>query len=347
MSARFLLVALVVALIAVSCSPAEKVVETPQPAPSINDLWEQANLRFNPIPVVAENPDNPLTEAKVALGKALYYDTRLSEDGTVSCNSCHDLATFGVDNEPTSDGVGGQVGDRNSPTVLNAAFHQSQFWDGRAKDVEEQAGMPILNPVEMAIPSKEFLVDRLSATEDYPPMFAAAFPDQEEPLTYRNIEKALGAFERTLITPSRFDAYLEGDNEALTDQELAGLETFIELNCTTCHNGVNLGAHSFQKFGLMADYWEHTGSEKVDEGRFAVTEDEADRYVFRVASLRNVAETAPYFHDGSVESLAEAIQVMVNVQLGLDLSEEEIESLAAFLETLSGEVPPEALQSKG
>ena len=121
----------------------------------------------------------------------------------------------------------------------------------------------------------------------------------------------------------------------------------MEVNCTTCHNGVNLGAHSFQKFGLMADYWEHTGSEKVDEGRFAVTEDEADRYVFRVASLRNVAGTAPYFHDGSVESLEEAIQVMVNVQLGLDLSDEEIESLAAFLETLSGEVPPEALQSEG
>jgi cytochrome c peroxidase len=336
---------------AIACSPAEKVAEAPQPAPqpapSINDLWEQANLRFNPVPTTADNPENPLTDAKVALGKALYYDNRLSQDGTISCNSCHDLATFGVDNEPTSDGVGGQVGDRNSPTVLNAAFHQSQFWDGRAKDVEEQAGMPILNPVEMAIPSKEFLVDRLSATEDYPPMFAAAFPDQAEPLTYRNIEKALGAFERTLITPSRFDAYLEGDQEALTQEELAGLEKFIQLNCTSCHNGVNIGAYSFQKFGLTGNYWEHTGSEKIDEGRFALTADESDKFVFRVASLRNVAETAPYFHDGSVESLDEAIRIMVTVQLGVDLTDEEVENLAAFLRSLTGEVPAEALQDAG
>jgi cytochrome c peroxidase len=350
MQVRYSILLVVVAVLAIACSPAEdggQAAQAPQAAPSINDLWEQANLRFNPIPASADNPDNPLTDAKIALGKALYYDTRLSEDGTISCNSCHDLATFGVDNEPTSDGVGGQVGDRNSPTVLNAAFHQSQFWDGRAKDVEEQAGMPILNPVEMAIPSKEFLVDRLSATEDYPPMFAAAFPDENEPLTYRNIEKALGAFERTLITPSRFDAYLEGDQEALDEQELAGLQKFMDLNCTTCHNGVNLGAHTFQKFGLMEDYWVHTESEKVDEGRFAVTQDENDKFVFRVASLRNVAETRPYFHDGSVETLEDAIRVMVKVQLALDVSDEEIESMAAFLRTLSGEVPAAALQTEG
>jgi cytochrome c peroxidase len=346
MQVRYSILLVVAAALAIACSPAEdggQAAQTPQAAPSINDLWEQATIRFNPIPTLADNPDNPLTDAKVALGKALYYDTRLSEDGTISCNSCHNLATFGVDNEPTSDGVGGQVGDRNSPTVLNAAFHQSQFWDGRAKDVEEQAGMPILNPVEMAIPSKEFLVERLLATADYPPMFAAAFPDEVEPLTYRNIEKALGAFERTLITPSRFDAYLEGDKDALTEQELAGLEKFIRLNCTTCHNGVNVGAHSFQKFGLMDDYWVHTGSEKVDEGRFAVTQNEADKFVFRVASLRNVAETGPYFHDGSVETLEETIRIMVEVQLGVDLTDAEIEELAAFLRTLSGEVPAAAL----
>jgi cytochrome c peroxidase len=191
------------------------------------------------------------------------------------------------------------------------------------------------------------LVDRLSATEDYPPMFVAAFPEESDPLTYRNIEKALGAFERTLITPSRFDAYLEGDQEALTQKELAGLEKFIQLNCTSCHNGVNIGAHSFQKFGLTGDYWEHTGSEKIDEGRFAVTEDETDKFVFRVASLRNVAETAPYFHDGSVESLEEAIRIMVTVQLGIELTDAEVENLAAFLQSLSGEVPPEALQNAG
>jgi cytochrome c peroxidase len=207
--------------------------------------------------------------------------------------------------------------------------------------------MPILNPIEMAIPSEEFLVDRLAATEDYPPLFAAAFPEDDEPLVYANISRALGAFERTLLTPTRFDAYLEGDQAALTATEKAGLQKFIELGCTTCHNGVNVGAFSFQKFGVFGDYWEHTRSEKVDEGRYAVTANEADKYVFRVASLRNVAETGPYFHDGSVENLDLAIRIMVKLQLGIELRNDEIDSLTAFLESLSGEVPQEALLSAG
>lgn len=328
------------------CAPSPDPVET-SAAWSSPELYEQATLRFDPLPAEALNPDNPLTDPKVQLGKQLYYDTQLSKDGNISCNSCHDLATFGVDNDVTSEGDDGTLGGRNSPTVLNAAFHLSQFWDGRAKDVEEQAGMPILNPVEMAIPSEEFLVQRLSGTEDYPDMFAAAFPGESDPLTYTNIRKALAAFERTLITPSPFDDYLNGDQSALTAQEKAGMEKFIQLGCTTCHNGVNVGAYSFQKFGLFDDYWEHTGSTNVDEGRYAVTEDEADRYVFRVASLRNVEKTAPYFHDGSVATLEEALRVMVKVQLATDLSDEEVESLAAFLRSLTGEVPEAALQTAG
>lgn len=345
MSARHLIWILAIAASIVACSPADEPSVTTQTAPPTMDLYKEATLRFKPLPTTAENPENPLSEAKIELGKKLYYDTQLSKDGNISCNSCHDLATFGVDNEPTSDGDDGSIGDRNSPTVLNAAFHQTQFWDGRAKDVEEQAGMPILNPVEMAIPSEAFLVDRLKATEDYPSMFAAAFPGETDSLTYLNIQKALGAFERTLITPSRFDAYLEGDQDALTPQEMAGMEKFIQLGCTTCHNGVNVGAYSFQKFGLFGDYWEHTGSRKVDEGRYAMTKEDADKFVFRVASLRNVAETAPYFHDGSVETLEEAIRVMVAVQLAIELRDEEVDNLAAFLRSLTGEVPLEALQS--
>jgi cytochrome c peroxidase len=347
MNTRRLSLVVVVLIAVVACSPAQQEVETATDATAPPDLWEQANLRFKPLPMEAPNPDNPVTAAKVELGKMLYYDTRLSKNSDISCNSCHDLATFGVDNEPTSDGDGGQIGDRNSPTVLNAALHLSQFWDGRASDVEEQAGMPILNPVEMAIPSEEFLIDRLSSTEDYPPLFAAAFPDDAEPLTYRNIEKSLGAFERTLLTPSRFDAYLAGDREALTGQELAGLESFIQLGCTTCHNGVNIGAYTFQKFGLFGEYWEHTGSEKIDDGRFAVTGNEADKFVFRVASLRNVEKTAPYFHDGSVETLEDAIRIMVKLQLAMELSDEEVDELVAFLRSLTGEVPIEALQTAG
>lgn len=346
MRARGLLTLFLVLSTLVACSPTIEEDRTAA-TPVRDDLFEQASLRFDPLPPTASNADNPVTTAKVELGKTLYYDTQLSKDGNISCNSCHDLATFGVDNEPTSEGDDGRRGDRNSPSVLNAAFHLSQFWDGRAADVEEQAGMPILNPVEMAIPSEQFLVDRLAATEDYPTLFAAAFPTEPAPLTYANIRKALAAFERTLITPSRFDAYLEGDLQALTPEEQAGMDRFIGLGCTTCHNGVNVGAYSFQKFGLFGDYWEHTGSETVDDGRYAVTENEADRYVFRVASLRNVDKTAPYFHDGSVESLEEAIRVMVKIQLGIDLEDTEIDNLAAFLRSLTGEVPTAALQSAG
>jgi cytochrome c peroxidase len=334
-------------VLGLGCAPAEEQDLATDLAPTTMDLFKEASLRFEPLPSAAPNPDNPATQAKIDLGKKLYYDTRLSKDGNISCNSCHNLATFGVDHEPTSDGDDGRSGDRNSPTVLNAALHQTQFWDGRAEDVEEQAGMPILNPIEMGIPSEQFLVDRLTATEDYPPLFAAAFPEDEEPLVYANIGRALGAFERTLLTPTRFDAYLEGDENALDATEKAGLQKFIELGCTTCHNGVNVGAYSFQKFGVFGDYWEHTKSESVDAGRYAVTGKEADKYVFRVASLRNVADTGPYFHDGSIDSLDLAVRIMVKLQLGIELRNDEIESLTAFLETLSGEVPEEALMSTG
>lgn len=309
------------------------------------ELWADATVLFEPLPDNASNHDNPVTAAKVTLGRELYFDTRLSLDGNVSCNSCHSLATFGVDNLPFSPGDNGTLGGRNSPTVLNAALHVAQFWDGRAKDVEEQAGMPILNPVEMAIPSKEFLVDRLSKVEEYPPRFAEAFPEDEQPLSYLNISRALGAFERTLLTPSRFDVYLKGDREALTPMEKRGLQTFIELGCTSCHNGVNVGAASFRKFGLMADYWEHTGSREIDEGRFQLSGENTDKYVFKVASLRNVEKTAPYFHDGSVEALDEAVRIMGSAQLGMELEPEAVADLTAFLRSLTGELPPEVMAS--
>jgi cytochrome c peroxidase len=309
-----------------------------------SELWQQAKLRFFPLPVEVPNPDNPITAAKVELGKTLYYDARLSKDGNVSCDSCHILAEFGVDNLPTSPGDDGELGTRNSPTVLNAALHLAQFWDGRAKDVEEQAGMPILNPVEMAIPSEEFLVDRLSKIEGYQSMFAEAFPGDEPALTYSNISRALGAFERTLLTPSRFDDYLEGDLAALTQTEQEGLRKFMELGCSSCHNGYAVGGYSFRKFGLQGDYWEHTKSELVDEGRFVETGEEEDKYVFKVAALRNVGRTGPYFHDGSVDELSEAVKIMTKMQIGLELNTEDARALVAFLESLTGEIPESALE---
>ncbi len=310
-------------------------------------LLEKAKTYFQPLPAVAENPDNPITPEKVALGKMLYFDVRLSKDNKISCNSCHNLEKFGVDNLPTSPGNDGKNGERNSPTTLNAALHIAQFWDGRAKDVEEQAGMPILNPIEMAIPSEEFLVKRLSGIEEYKEAFKKAFPDEENPLTFDNIRKAIAAFERTLITPSRFDKFLEGDLNALSEEEKKGLETFIDVGCITCHTGPLLGGNMFQKFGIHANYWEYTKSEKIDEGRYKVTNNEADKYVFKVPSLRNVEKTAPYFHDGSVQDLKEAVRIMAKVQLGKDLTDEQVNAIVQFLKSLTGEIKSEWLPEKG
>jgi len=304
---------------------------------------EKAKKIFQPISnAPVENPENPITEEKVKLGKMLYFDKRLSKDGNISCNSCHNLASAGVDNLPTSPGDNGGFGERNSPTVLNAAHHFLQFWDGRNKDVEEQAGGPILNPVEMAIPSKDFLVDRLSGVDMYKDMFASAYPESSSPITYLNVQKAIAAFERTLVTPSRFDDYLNGESQALTIAEKEGLKTFMDAGCITCHNGKMLGGNSFQKFGQFKEYWHYTGSEHVDYGRFAVTNNEADKFMFKVPSLRNIHETGPYFHDGSVEELAEAVNIMAEINLRERLSDEEVESILTFLGSLSGDIPEEA-----
>lgn len=302
-------------------------------------IAEKARKIFQPLEAVAENPENPITEEKVSLGKMLYFDKRLSKDGNISCNSCHNLKTGGVDNLPFSPGDDGSLGGRNSPSTLNAAFHSAQFWDGRMKDVEEQAGGPILNPIEMAIPSKEFLEDRLKGVDMYQDMFAAAFPGESSPITYWNVQQAIAAFERTLVTPSRFDDYLAGDSKALTIAEKKGLKTFMESGCITCHNGSTVGGNSFQKFGQFKEYWHYTGSENVDYGRFDVTENEADKFIFKVPSLRNIHKTAPYFHDGSVEDLGEAVGIMAEINLREKLSEEEVESILTFLEALSGELP--------
>lgn len=207
--------------------------------------------------------------------------------------------------------------------------------------------MPILNPVEMGIPSEQFLVDRLSRFEGYQQAFASAFPDDEEALTYNNIRKALAAFERTLITPSRFDEYLRGDREALDADEKEGLELFLKLGCAACHNGVTAGGHAFRKFGLNEPYWVHTKSVVVDAGLAEVTGDEEDKYIFKIAALRNVAETGPYFHDGSVDSLEEALGIMAQVQVGAELSERQLAQMAGFLGSMTGELPAAAQEAVG
>jgi cytochrome c peroxidase len=313
--------------------------------PNESVVLNMAKQYFKPFPQVNDSSINSISKQKIALGKMLYYDKKLSKDGHISCNSCHDLETFGVDNQVNSLGDAGKRGTRNSPTTLNASFHFLQFWDGRAKDVEEQAGMPILNPVEMAIPSKDFLVKRLKESLLYRNLFAASFPESKEAVSYDNLQQAIGAFERTLNTPSRFDKFLEGDTLALNIEEQIGLETFVKTGCISCHSGMLVGGSMFQKFGMANDYRPLTGSKGNDEGRKAVTKRDEDKDFFKVPSLRNIAKTYPYFHDGSVRELNKAVKIMAKAQLNRDLSNAEILSIVKFLESLTGDVPLEAFMT--
>jgi cytochrome c peroxidase len=277
----------------------------------------------------------PITDEQIALGKQLYFETRLSKNQEISCNSCHGLDTYGVDNKPTSPGHKGQLGGRNSPTVYNAALHFAQFWDGRAKDVEAQALGPILNPVEMAMKDEAAVLAVLKSMPEYPAAFKKAFPSDKEPLTYANLGKAIGAFERTLLTPSRWDKYLGGDDAALTDDERAGLAKFLDVGCNTCHTGAAVGGRDYKKLG-QAKPWP---SEIKDKGREDASKDPADRNFFKVPSLRNVEKTGPYFHDGTVKTLDEAVTLMARHQLGKELSPSDVQSIVAFLKSLTGELP--------
>jgi len=304
----------------------------PAHAASREDVQARAKAVLGVLPAEATSPDNPITPQKIALGRMLYYDNRLSIDGKVSCNSCHLLGAYGVDNEPTSPGHEGKRGARNSPTVYNAAFQFAEFWDGRAKDVEEQAKGPVLNPVEMGMPDPNYVVKILKGIPGYAPLFRAAFPGEPDPITYDNAARAIGAFERRLVTPSRFDAFLSGQSDALTDAEVAGLSTFLETGCPTCHMTATVGGKMFQKIGLVHPY------PTEDLGRYAVTKNEADKYFFKVPSLRNVAKTAPYFHDGSVKTLPEAVRKMAWHQLGKELSDADVQSIVVFLGSLTGNV---------
>jgi len=334
---KLLLLTIIIASF-ISCADVKKE-KKPEAKPEYVALQKTAASMFGTLPLVAENPNNPVTADKVLLGKKLYFDNRLSKDNTQSCNTCHDLETYGVDNLSTSPGNDGGLGTRNSPTVFNAALHISQFWDGREPDVEAQAGGPILNPVEMAMPSEKVVVERLSKIDEYNTLFSKVFPDDKSPITYKNIQDAIGAFERKLITPSRFDDFIAGNLDALSTIEKDGLQIFISTGCVACHSGNVLGGNIYQKFGLYDDYWKHTKSAKIDEGKFEVTKKESDKYVFKSPSLRNIEKTYPYFHDGSVNDLKEAVTIMAKVQLNKELSENDLNSLIAFLNSLTGELP--------
>lgn len=305
-------------------------------------VLSDAQQLFSALPDSFDNPLHVVTEEKIILGRQLYYDKRLSKNHDLSCNSCHDLANYGVDARapimPTSRGHKAQLGGRNSPTTYNAAGHLAQFWDGRAPDVEAQAQGPVLNPVEMALPNAEQAVKVLKSIPGYAPLFTAAFPGEADPITFANAATAIGAFERKLVTKGRFDQFLMGQLDALTMPELEGLSLF-EKSCAACHGGAELGGANYHKLGAMKAY------PSMDQGRFQATMQEADRYFFKVPTLRNIDKTAPYFHDGSIATLEQAVKVMGEYQTPKGtFTDAEVTSLVTFLKALTGDIPTAYIQ---
>jgi len=312
-----------VALLALACQRGKDV--------AVNSTQLSA---FAPLPASVPTAANPTTPAKVDLGWRLYYETQLSANGTQSCNTCHLLDAYGADGKSVSTGVTGAKGGRNAPTVYNAAGHIAQFWDGRAPDVEAQAKGPILNPIEMGMPSAGDVMARLGKIPGYRDAFAAAFPGETNPMTYDNVGNAIGAFERQLLTPSRWDRFLGGDDAALTPAEKQGLNEFLATGCQGCHNGAFMGGQMFQRLGVVQPW-----PNKSDLGRYTVTKAPADSMVFKVPSLRNIAETGPYFNSGSVATLEEGVRLMARHQLGKELTPDQVASITTYLKTLTGTVP--------
>lgn len=296
-----------------------------------DSLQNQANNLFGTLPTSMPGSSAD-SEAMIALGKRLYMDKRLSVNNSQSCNSCHNVENGGpgVDNTQFSPGaIAGKFGGRNAPTVWNAGFQLAQFWDGREPDLKAQAKGPILNPVEMAMPSEQAVVEKISAITEYQTAFATAFRS-DDAITYDNLAHAIASFERTLITHDRFDDYMNGDSNALNDQEKTGLQEFIANGCAACHSGPTLGGAMYQKMGLAKSY-----ANQSDQGRFDLTHNVADKMSFKVPMLRDVARTAPYFHDGSAATLEDAVRQMGELQFGTQLSDDTVSNITAFLKSLN------------
>lgn len=316
-----------------ACSEPEKVAEPVNPQITDSVTISQAELSsFSALPENYFKEGAAPSQELISLGESLFNEKLLSADADVSCASCHTLGTGGVDGKQFSDGHRGAKTGRNSPTVFNAAGHTAQFWDGRAPDVESQALGPILAAGEMGMPDEATVVRVLKAKPEYVAKFASAFPGEKDPLTFKNVGVAIGAYERTLVTPSRWDKFLAGDQTALTEAEKQGFKDFVSTGCSSCHGGQLLGGHMFMKAGVVNPWPNQT-----DQGKFGVTGQEGDRMVFKVPSLRNSALTAPYFHDGSTKTLPEAVKMMAHHQLGRELTDQQAESISTWLGSTSKE----------
>jgi cytochrome c peroxidase len=327
LTALGLAVAVSIALVGTIVAGRAAAAEKAAPAKSLLAEAKEVFARL-PAKMPGSEKDSP---AKIALGKKLYFEQAISINKTQSCNSCHrvDQGLGGVDNLPTSKGAEGKFGGRNAPTTLNAGFHVAQFWDGRAPDLAAQAKGPVLNAIEMGMPNEKVVLERLQEA-GYEPQFKSVFPDAAHPVTYDNYAEAVAAFERTLITRDRFDDFLGGSEPALTDQEKRGLSQFIKIGCVECHRGALLGGDRYEKMGEAKPY-----ANSRDAGRFDVTKKDEDKLKFKVPSLRNIAITGPYFHDGKAATLADAVQQMGWLQLGEKLTAEQIEHVGAFLGALT------------
>jgi cytochrome c peroxidase len=322
-----------------SCPFAVAAVLFAGPVAAQDGLLETARSLFEPIPQQPPEIEGiPSTPERIELGKMLYFEPRLSESHAISCNTCHIVGLGGVDMLETSLGHRWQQGPRNAPTVLNSVFNSAQFWDGRAADLEEQARGPLINPIEMAT-THDHVVEMLNAIPGYAGVFRAAYPDADDPITIENVADAIALYEATLITPGApFDRYLEGDPDALTAEQKEGLQLFIDNGCAGCHGGINVGGNMYAPFGVV----EKPGAEflpREDKGRFEVTKTPSDEYVFKVPTLRNIARTPPYFHTGKSWDLRQAVAVMGASQLGIELSDDEVDKITAFLHALTGEQP--------
>ncbi len=308
--------------------------QTATPTPSAT--YDSNMLKqFAALPAEAAPTGYELTDSLTDLGRMLYYEPRLSVNGEMSCNTCHPLNTYGMDGLRFSFGHAGNPVGRNSPSSYNAALQFVQFWDGRAADVEAQAKGPILAGGEMGMPSSDFVVETLKAIPGYLPLFEAAFPGQVDPINYDNVGTAIGAFERKLLTPARFDQLLAGDDAALNADEKHGLAVFVNTGCASCHNGAALGGGMYAKLGAAESF------AGADYGRYNVTQSDSDKYVFKVPSLRNIAQTGPYLHDGSIPTLEDMVRVMARHQLGKQLSDSDVNDVVLFLRALTGEIPAE------
>ena len=316
-----------------------------EPAPQVVAPLAEGLIELLPViqalfePLSLENQANQTqgTEELIFLGRTLFYDPRLSANQQMSCNTCHALDRYGVDNLPVSIGHNGKPLPRNAQSVYNSALHISQFWDGRSPNVEEQSKVPITDASEMGMLEPTYVEQVLASIPGYGQLFRAAFPNEPVPITFDNVARAIGAFERQLLTPARFDAFLQNDFAQLTAQEQRGLETFVRIGCANCHQGVPVGGLMYKRLGEIEPY------QTTDLGRFDVTGEESDLYVFKVPSLRNVAYTGPYLHDGSIQTLEEMVVLMAKHQLGKNVRPEEVSDIVSFLYALTGELPADLI----